>query len=89
MASFDTLLVDIRHICDTASQEYGNCDAWDAVERLMLCSVDDPSDCSEELARYITTYHREGRWLADRAARIRCRCGEAEIGGDCGRGSAG
>ncbi|MEL6342767.1 MAG: peptide-N-glycosidase F-related protein [Myxococcota bacterium] len=66
MAGYDTMLVDLTHLCDTGSQEFGNCDAWDAIQDLWLCNPDDPTDCGDlELARYITTYHREGRWLAD------------------------
>jgi Peptide-N-glycosidase F, C terminal len=65
LATFDTLWIDLTHACDPTQMEFGNCDAWDAIETLYLCAVDDPTDCTEELARYITTYHREGRWLAD------------------------
>ncbi len=65
MAGFDTLLVDLRHLCDPSLQEFGNCDAWDAGNRLHLCSADDPDSCDELVARWITTYHREGRWLVD------------------------
>jgi len=65
MAGFDTLLVDLRHLCDPREQEFGNCDAWDAGNRLHLCSVEDPDQCDDLVARWITTYHREGRWLVD------------------------
>jgi hypothetical protein len=65
MAGFDTLLVDLQHRCDTSLMEYGNCDAWDQIQDFWLCQPDDPTVCDLELARYITTYHREGRWLAD------------------------
>lgn len=65
MAATDTLLVDLEHRCDPAQMEYGNCDAWDAIQTLYLCQPDNPDTCDIELARYITTYHREGRWLAD------------------------
>ncbi|MBX2797526.1 MAG: hypothetical protein KTR31_07660 [Myxococcales bacterium] len=66
MAGFDTLWVDLTHTCDPTRVEVGNCDAWDAVQTVFLCEVDDPESCGDlELARYITTYHREGRWLAD------------------------
>lgn len=62
MAGFDTLLVDLRHLCDPERPELGNCDAWDVIQALWLC---DGQTCDIELARFITTYHREGRWLAD------------------------
>jgi hypothetical protein len=65
MAGFDTLLVDLRHLCDPTQQEFGNCDAWDANNRLSLCDADDPDVCTDLVARWITTYHREGRWLVD------------------------
>jgi hypothetical protein len=65
MATFDTMMVDLRHTCDTSTQEFGNCDAWDAIQELWLCDADDPDSCDTEIARYITTYHREGRWLVD------------------------
>ncbi len=63
MAGYDTMLIDLQHHCDPALDEWGNCDAWDAVQSLWLCDEDDV--CTVEVARYITTYHREGRWLAD------------------------
>ena len=65
MAGFDTLLVDLRHVCDPSQREWGNCDAWDAGNRLHLCDAEDPDSCDELVARWITTYHREGRWLVD------------------------
>ncbi len=65
MARYDTFLVDLRHICDPTLQEQGNCDAWDAGNRLHLCDADDPTVCDDLVSRWITTYHREGRWLVD------------------------
>jgi len=65
IAGFDTLWVDLRHACDPADQEWGNCDAWDAGNRLHLCDADDPTVCEDLVSRWITTYHREGRWLVD------------------------
>ena len=66
MATFDTLLVDLTHDCDPTREEFGNCDAWDAIQTLYLCDPADPTDCNTlEIARYITTYHREGRWVVD------------------------
>ena len=70
MAGFDTLLVDLRHLCDPSLREFGNCDAWDAGNRLHLCDADDPDVCEELVARWITTYHREGRWLVDASEAI-------------------
>ena len=69
MAGFDTLLVDLTHTCDPSLDEFGNCDAWDAVQTIFVCDEADSTSCGDlELARYITTYHREGRWLADASA---------------------
>ena len=51
MAGFDTLLIDLRHICDPSQQEWGNCDAWDANNRLSLCSADDPDVCDDPVLR--------------------------------------
>ena len=66
MAGFDTMLLDVRHVCDQGSREFGNCDAWDAGNRVHLCDdPEDPDACNTLLGRYITTYHREGRWLVD------------------------
>ncbi len=65
MAGFDTLWVDLRHLCDPTRREFGNCDAWDANNELYLCSVEEPERCDELVSRWITTYHREGRWLVD------------------------
>ena len=58
--------MDLEHACDPTRDEFGNCDAWDAIQTLFVCDEADPESCDDlELARYITTYHREGRWLAD------------------------
>ncbi len=66
MAGFDTMLLDVRHVCDQGSREFGNCDAWDAGNRVHLCDdAEDPNACDTLLGRLITTYHREGRWLVD------------------------
>lgn len=65
MAGFDTMLIDLTNACDPSGPEMGNCDAWDAVDGVSICQADDPDVCDTELARYITTYHREGRWLVD------------------------
>lgn len=65
MAGYDTLWVDLSHLCDPSLQEFGNCDAWDANNQLHLCDPDEPAVCDDLVARWITTYHREGRWLVD------------------------
>ncbi len=77
MASFDTLEVDLSTDC--VNRRDGDCGAWDYLSHLWLCSEATPSAdagapspdagpqwrCDTELARWITTYWREGRWVTD------------------------
>ena len=64
MAKFDTLELDVTQRCPKeSSPEFGNCGAWDYISHLGL--KDSSSSKLLELARLITTYHREGRWLVD------------------------
>jgi len=77
MAGFDTLEVDLRTEC--LNHRDGDCGAWDYLSHLWLCSEAAPSAdagapaadagpalrCDTELARWITTYWREGRWVTD------------------------
>lgn len=77
MAGFDTLEVDLRTDC--LNRRDGDCGAWDYLSHLWLCSEVAPSAdagapaadagpalrCDTELARWITTYWREGRWVTD------------------------
>ena len=65
MAGFDTMLVDATYNCRQDQQELGNCGPWDYRSAFYLCDVEDPDSCNTELARYITTYHREARWIPD------------------------
>lgn len=63
MAKFDTLVVDIDSRCpDATKPEFGNCGAWDYIADL---SVYDSAGKAWEMARFITTYHRESRWVVD------------------------
>ncbi|MBK7396992.1 MAG: hypothetical protein IPJ34_11980 [Myxococcales bacterium] len=63
MAKFDTLVVDIDSRCPDANKpEFGNCGAWDYIADL---SVYDSAGKAWEMARFITTYHRESRWVVD------------------------
>lgn len=64
MATFDTLKLDMQLLC-VGDYEVGECPAWDYLDYLYLCDEDDPEVCNQELGRYITTYHREGRWITD------------------------
>jgi Peptide-N-glycosidase F, C terminal len=63
MAGFDTMEIDLSFYC--AGHDDKNCGAWDYIANLFLCDVADPSKCPTELARWITTYGREGRWVTD------------------------
>lgn len=64
MATFDTLELDLALGC-IGDGEYGSCPAWDYLVYLYLCDADNPDDCSMEFGRWITTYHRDGRWTID------------------------
>ena len=64
MAEFDTLEIDLYMGCE-GEGEYGYCPAWDYMAYLYLCDADDPDSCTTEIGRWITTYHREGRWVYD------------------------
>ncbi|MEO7092408.1 MAG: peptide-N-glycosidase F-related protein [Polyangiales bacterium] len=77
MATFDTLEVDLTMNCE--NHRDGECGAWDYISDLRLCdetlpppdpdagpdaAPPDPK-CDLELARWITSYWREGRWVTD------------------------
>jgi hypothetical protein len=64
MAAFDTLELDLTLACN-GTGEYGTCPAWDYIVNLYLCDRDAPDQCDVELGRWITTYHRWGRWVHD------------------------
>lgn len=63
MAGFDTLVVDLTMHCSEHFDK--NCGDWDYKSALYLCDVDDPAVCNTEIARWITTYKRQGRWVTD------------------------
>lgn len=63
MAQFDTMEVDVTSSCpDPDKIEFGNCGAWDYLAYLF---VKDDEGNNVELARFITSYHRETRWVVD------------------------
>jgi hypothetical protein len=64
MAGFDTMTFDLYLGCD-GDGEFGDCPAWDYLVYLFLCDETDPDVCEMEIGRWITTYHREGRWVHD------------------------
>ena len=67
MSTFDTLEFDLNMDCpDPAGGEFGNCGPWDYLAYIHLKEVDEAGEVTwRELARFITTYHREGRYLVD------------------------
>jgi len=64
MASYDTLELDLALGC-VGDGEFGDCPAWDYDVDLRLCDEADPNVCSTQIGRWITTYHRRGRWVHD------------------------
>lgn len=63
---FDTLEVDLTTNCE--NHRDGECGAWDYLSDLRLCDGSDDAGkprCELEIARWITTYWREGRWVTD------------------------
>ncbi|MGV3624496.1 MAG: peptide-N-glycosidase F-related protein [Archangium sp.] len=64
LSSFDTLEVDLS--LDCPQHMNANCGAWDYLSHLWLCEPDGTDwRCEKELARWITPYWREGRWVTD------------------------
>jgi hypothetical protein len=62
LAGFDTLEIDADLRCpDATKPEIGNCGAWDYLVHLWV----QDGDGWIELGRFITSYHRETRWVVD------------------------
>ena len=60
---YDSFGILMYHWCtDHSSSE---CNAWDRTARMYVCDVGDNSTCDSEMARWITTYRREGLWFTD------------------------
>ena len=63
MANFDTFEVEVEQRCPNGTPaEVGNCGAWDYLAYLWLA---DDAGNRTELARFITSYHRETHWVVD------------------------
>ena len=63
LAAFDTLELDVSMRCpDEEAPEPGNCGAWDYLAYLFVRGA--PGEWIE-IGRFITTYHREARWVVD------------------------
>lgn len=75
MAEFDTLTIDLTMDCpDPAGPEFGSCGAWDYLVHIYLYTQDldvgpeastTRSTRRVEAARFVSTYHREGRYVVD------------------------
>jgi len=67
MASYDTLEVEITLRCPDPDQpEFSNCGAWDYLATLSFASLDSGDGTQlQEVARFITPYHREAHWVVD------------------------
>ena len=64
MAAYDTLEIDVLIECpDKDAQEISNCGAWDYLAYMWL--YDEDTESWLEMGRFITTYHRESRWVVD------------------------
>lgn len=62
MADFDTLEIEIESMCpDADALEFNNCGAWDYLAKLSVYE----GETALEVARFITSYHRETRWVVD------------------------
>lgn len=63
LEKFDTLQIEIEMRCPDAEQvEPGNCGAWDYLAALSIMGADGKW---VEMARFITSYHRETHWRVD------------------------
>ncbi|MBN2722804.1 MAG: hypothetical protein JXR95_01900 [Deltaproteobacteria bacterium] len=63
MEIYDTLLLDMTNSCDGG--EVGYCPEWDRLVYLYLCADETDESCNLEIGRWITSYHRHGRWVHD------------------------
>ena len=64
---FDTLELDL-HLGCKGEGEFGLCPPWDYLVNLTLCTEAEAAAgdrCSIEFGRWISAYHREGRWVHD------------------------
>ncbi len=62
MSTFDTFEIDVTSHCpDADAGEFGNCGAWDYLAHLFVYEGKE----LVEVGRFITSYHRETRWVLD------------------------
>ncbi len=64
LSAYDSLELDLTAACP-GGEELGACPAWDEALVLYLCQPDKPELCDREFGRWISTYHRLGRWVHD------------------------
>lgn len=68
LSTYDTLQVEVDQQCPDADKpEPGNCGAWDYLAWLAL---KDANGKMTEIARFITSYHRETHWIVDATAML-------------------
>jgi Peptide-N-glycosidase F, C terminal len=69
MKGYDSMAIYAFTSCPNHLEGSENgCPAWDMAHHLILCDEADPSSCTTEFVRYITSYHREGEWRTDISA---------------------
>ena len=62
LATYDILEIEVDQRCpDATIPEFGNCGAWDYLAYLFVYD----GETRLELGRFITTYHREARFVVD------------------------
>lgn len=69
MSAFDTLKVDLTLRCE-GDAELGDCPPGGRTVTLSLCDPAAPDQCDVEVARWVTPYQREGRWVVDATAAL-------------------
>lgn len=66
MKAFDSMAVWMETTCPGHLQgKDAGCNEWDYLAHLFVCEDDSAESCTTELARYVTSYGREGEWLTD------------------------
>ncbi|MBA2321811.1 MAG: hypothetical protein H0V89_11745 [Deltaproteobacteria bacterium] len=69
MAAFDTLELDLTMDCDSdlevGTADDPGCPDWDRIVEAFLCETDEVESCTIEAGRWISAYHRNGRWVSD------------------------
>ncbi len=61
MKSFNRMEIDLRQELPENIKDA----EWDRIQHLFLCEKENPEKCTTEVARWITSYARAGRWVTD------------------------